>query len=62
MREMDWWLMLQWSNREEDEMLVGEVEMMKNNMKGEGFIVQCFSFLEYFFDWIYGLDKLNKMG
>lgn len=62
MREMDWWLTLQWSNREEDETSVGEVETTKNNTKGEGFIVQRLSFLEYPFDWIYGPDKSNKTG
>ena len=52
MREMDWWLTLQWSNREEDETPVGEVETTKNNTKGEGFIiVQRLSFLEFPFDW-----------
>ena len=33
MREMYWWLTLQWSNREEDETSVGEVETTKNNTK-----------------------------
>ncbi|WZZ16855.1 hypothetical protein YC2023_109944 [Brassica napus] len=33
MRGMYWWLTLQWSNREEDETSIGEVETTKNNTK-----------------------------